>query len=204
MTDAAKLLAVIPDAVLPAFVVKSAPARRRSFVAGRLCAERALAQLGHHPASVPRGRAGEPIWPLGTGGSITHNELIACAAVTSRTSATALGIDSEVIVDAAGCPAIEQLCCTEHERVQWAAVANRFLTVTLIFSAKEAYYKAISPTVLRYVDFGEVEVTKIDWRRGLLTLTPIPDRSLAAQVPPAECHFRVDSEMVHTSVVILA
>ena len=114
-----------------------------------------------------------------------------------------MGIDSEVIVDEAGCPAIEQLCCTEQERVTWVHADNRSLAVTLIFSAKEAYYKAIFPIARRYVDFHEVEVTGIDWRRGELSLKPIPERSLAAQVPPALCRFRVDNEMVHTSVVLL-
>ena len=45
LTDASALLDALPDRLLPTSVARMAQRRRRSFVAGRLCAERCLTQL---------------------------------------------------------------------------------------------------------------------------------------------------------------
>ena len=60
-------------------VVRTAgPRRRAEFTAGRACARAALAALGLPAAPVLAGRAGEPRWPAGVTGSITH-----CAGVSA-------------------------------------------------------------------------------------------------------------------------
>src|SRR5580704_7182950 len=46
--------------------------RRREFITGRACARGALAQLGMGPVAIPSGERGEPCWPVGIVGSITH------------------------------------------------------------------------------------------------------------------------------------
>ena len=109
-------------------------------------------------------------------------------------------MDSELIVEPEACGEIERLCCTAQEHTQWASAADRGLVVTLIFSAKEALYKAIYPLVRRFVDFHEVEVTALDWHRGMLTLCPLPGTDLGQRVGAVSCRFRLDEGMVHTSV----
>src|SRR6516225_8640665 len=71
------------------------PRRRAEFTAGRRCAREALARLGLPAAPVLAGRAGEPRWPAGVTGSITHCAGYRACAVARTADVTALGIDAE-------------------------------------------------------------------------------------------------------------
>src|SRR6516165_9112140 len=76
-------------------VIATADTRRQAeFAAGRECAHAALAELGAPAGPVPPGRAGEPQWPPGIVGSLTHcADYRACAAARAETIA-AIGIDA--------------------------------------------------------------------------------------------------------------
>jgi 4'-phosphopantetheinyl transferase EntD len=78
-----------------AAVERAVPARRREFTTGRACARAALVHLGLLPTPVPPGPAGEPRWPAGVVGSITHCEGYRAAAVARATDLGALAIDAE-------------------------------------------------------------------------------------------------------------
>ena len=69
--------------------------RRREFVTGRACAREALAGLGLPPSPIGSGTKGEPLWPPGVTGSITHCEGYRASAVARSSSALMLGIDAE-------------------------------------------------------------------------------------------------------------
>jgi enterobactin synthetase component D / holo-[acyl-carrier protein] synthase len=55
-----------------ALVRTADPRRQAEFTAGRACARTALARLGLPATPVLTGRAGEPRWPAGVTGSVTH------------------------------------------------------------------------------------------------------------------------------------
>ncbi|WP_374216235.1 4'-phosphopantetheinyl transferase, partial [Frankia sp. R82] len=57
------------------YVARAVPSRRAEFVTGRACARLALARLGVAPRPILRGPRGEPTWPRGIVGSITHCEV---------------------------------------------------------------------------------------------------------------------------------
>lgn len=69
--------------------------RRTAFVSGRVCAHRAMKELGLRPATVLRGEAREPIWPAGLVGSITHTTDYVAAAVARTKELSARGLDAE-------------------------------------------------------------------------------------------------------------
>ena len=71
------------------------PRRRAEFAAGRLCAREALARLGVPAAPILPGPAGEPRWPAGVTGSITHCAGYRACAVARTTDVAAIGIDAE-------------------------------------------------------------------------------------------------------------
>src|SRR5579859_734056 len=77
-----------------AAVAQAIESRAREFAAGRLCARRALAELGLEQP-IPAASDRQPIWPQGIVGSITHTEGIAAAVVASRSRFAALGLDAE-------------------------------------------------------------------------------------------------------------
>jgi 4'-phosphopantetheinyl transferase EntD len=126
---------------LPRAVVK----RRTERAFGRACARTALAELGLAPAAIATGPGGEPCWPAGIAGSITHTDRDTAAAVSR--SVVALGIDLESVEHVARVPELLATVALECERGHPAA---------LLFSAKESVYKCLYAG--RFLDFHDVEL----------------------------------------------
>lgn len=152
--------------------------RRREFATGRACARRALAALGapaHGP--LPRDERGAPVWPPGTLGSITHCTGYRAAVAARAGEATALGIDAERRPR----PLSERasaVIATDWESSQLARLQREFVSLlpwsTLLFSAKEAVYKAWHPHARRPLSFrdAEVRIHPVDEGGGLLAVRP--------------------------------
>ena len=118
-----------------------------------LPARAALDALGVAPAAIPADAARRPCWPDGVVGSITHCRDLAAAAVARATDLTALGIDAEPAQPLA--PDVLDLVATTTER-------DRFdgpLDGTVVFCAKEAFYKCWSSAGGPLIDFDDVETT---------------------------------------------
>lgn len=193
--------------LLPAALRCAVRKRQLSFVGGRLCAERCLGRLGC-PATlalVKRGAQGQPLWPERFRGSITHNDVLASAIAAHADLYGGIGIDSEQMVGSAD--EIVQRCCTAYERSAWLSrMQTRCLVATLLFSLKESFYKAIHPTVNRFVDFDEVEVASWDASRSQVHFRPVSGSGLAPFTESARASYRVgDGTMpsVHTAVLLL-
>ena len=199
--DVIRVVELVPPWVLPPFIQRSVLTRRAAFVCGRICAEQAL-QKFVPTRSVRVGARGEPVWPTGIVGSITHNEHLACAVVSAKTGLVGIGIDSETIATSASRRAIEATCCTRAEKEAWTRRATNALPATLIFSAKEAFYKAIHPFVGRFVDFDEAEVTDIEWSEGSVTLRAASALLLESSPLRVTCRFACSGGMVHTAVFL--
>lgn len=112
--------------------------RAGEFTAGRWCAHRALQRLGCPEAAIGTGPHGEPCWPEGFTGSITHKA--GAAVAVAALAPAAIGIDLE---QAAALPLLIRhrvLLPAEPDLPQRfpvpAPAAER-----IVFSAKEAYYK---------------------------------------------------------------
>jgi len=131
--------------------------RQQSFVLGRKAAYLALNKLGVI-APVLRGALDEPIWPEGVVGSISHSEQFAiCVATTCRTF-LGIGVDIELGGKGAN-PKITKRICTNFEFSQLPQNAQERLDKGLrIFSAKEAYYKAVFPNLRKFLGFRDVEL----------------------------------------------
>lgn len=131
---------LIGDEVLA--VEQVSPARAREFGAGRAAAREAFSLLGQPPRPVLQGEDRAPIWPTGLTGSITHTARDCMVVVTDAPEIRALGLDMEAAtpLEAALWPEI----CTMAE-LHWLASlgpSQRGHFAKLIFSAKEAVYKA--------------------------------------------------------------
>lgn len=134
--------------------------RRREFTTARGCAREALSQLGLPPAAIPNGERGEPCWPAGVVGSITHCDGYRACAIARSADTLTIGIDAElhaelpegVLSDIAGTRELSWL--SERRRdmphVHWDR---------LLFSAKESIYKAWFPLAKRWLGFEDVVVT---------------------------------------------
>jgi 4'-phosphopantetheinyl transferase EntD len=165
---------LIGDEVLA--IEQVSPARAREFGAGRAAAREAMATLGQPPRPVLQGEDRAPIWPKGLTGSITHTARDCMAVVTDAPDVRALGLDMEQAtpLESALWPEI----CTMPE-IHWLASlgpSQRGHFAKLIFSAKEAAYKAqyqISRQMLGFHDLSlTIDLTNHRFDACLLTEAP--------------------------------
>jgi 4'-phosphopantetheinyl transferase EntD len=157
---------VAPDPLFPAESAQVANAvdkRRREFALGRSCARRALAALGVAPSVILNDAQRAPVWPAGVSGSITHTHDYCCAVVARAERWASLGVDAEVlrpleagVRDRIVLPAEERRLAALDPAIAWPCV---------VFSIKEAIYKASFPLDRRWLDFLDVEV-RLDPARG--------------------------------------
>jgi enterobactin synthetase component D / holo-[acyl-carrier protein] synthase len=141
-------------------VAKAVAGRRREFVTARRCAREALGKLGYPAAPIGAGPRREPLWPAGVAGTITHCTGYRAAAVARIGELSSIGIDAEP--HAALPPGVAEAVTTAAEPAMLAALADADPSVhwdRLLFSAKEAVYKAWFPLTGRWLDFGGAELT---------------------------------------------
>ncbi len=133
--------------------------RRREFSTGRICAHSALRQLGYPASAILRGARGEPLWPEGVVGSITHCDGYRAAAVARSNKILTVGIDAE---PHAQLPegVLEQIVRTEELAAlrRLGSEEPQLHWDRLLFSAKESVYKACYPLSQRRLDFEQVSV----------------------------------------------
>ncbi|MEV4576727.1 4'-phosphopantetheinyl transferase superfamily protein [Nonomuraea jabiensis] len=137
-----------------ALVSGSGDKRRREFRTSRHCAHLALRRLGMDPRPVLRGDRGAPTWPPGVVGSITHCAGYRAAAVAR--GALSIGIDAEPHLPMPR--GVLERTATPAE-----AAALDLLGLPdpgrLLFSAKEAIYKAWYPLTGHWLGFLDATVT---------------------------------------------
>jgi 4'-phosphopantetheinyl transferase EntD len=150
-----------PELLLPAearHLGRAVPKRAREFAAGRLCARRALAEFGIVDFAIEVAADRQPVWPASMTGSITHTTGFCAAVVAERETIGALGLDSEVVGDVNA--EIWSRVCVPAE-IAWLrtlSASQRQAAATLIFSAKEAFYKCQYPISQERLDFQDVRV----------------------------------------------
>ncbi len=133
--------------------------RRREFSTGRACARDALGQLGVPSREILSGPRGEPLWPEGVVGSITHCDGFRGCAVGRRSDFAAIGIDAEV--DAALPDGLLGDIALPEERRALVALAREDPAPSwdrLLFSIKESVYKAWFPLAGRWLGFEDARV----------------------------------------------
>ncbi|HEX4115375.1 MAG TPA: 4'-phosphopantetheinyl transferase superfamily protein [Solirubrobacteraceae bacterium] len=143
-----------------ALVANAVEKRRREFTAARACARAALGRIGIAAVPILSGERGEPLWPQGVVGSITHCDGYRACAVARSSEVLTLGIDAEpngalpegLLADIARpeeLPGLRTLSA-EYADVHWDR---------LLFSAKESVYKAWFPLAKRWLGFEDARIT---------------------------------------------
>ena len=135
--------------------------RRRDFAGVRVCARRALGVIGVAPAPLLPGTRGEPRWPTGVVGSMTHCAGYRAAVVARPDVGMAgLGIDAE---PHARLPAdVLEMVAGPAEQAHVAMLDDGWPQVhwgRLLFCVKEAVFKAWYPPARSELGFMEAEVT---------------------------------------------
>ena len=107
---------------------------------GRYCAEQALKAIGIKCDEIKSSAQGYPIWPKGIVGSISHSKGLCLSAVAKSSDFQAIGIDVEQL-NRMKESSIERIVHSEEK----VAIGNDLKKATLLFSIKEAFYKAQFP-----------------------------------------------------------
>lgn len=138
-------------------IAKSVDKRRNEFVTVRHCARLALQQLGLPPVPILKGDKGEPCWPDGVVGSLTHTQGYRGAVVGRSASVRSVGIDAEPhgvlpdgVLNAISLPA---------ERYEISGLPGGLHWDRVLFCAKEATYKAWFPLTQRWLGFEDAHIT---------------------------------------------
>jgi 4'-phosphopantetheinyl transferase EntD len=137
---------------------RSVPERQQEFAAGRLCARRALAELGIEGFAVVASPERRPLWPPGVVGSITHTTGLCAAVVAPGSRYAGLGLDTEIAgrVTAELC---RRICvAAELEWLDGLPEAQRAGAAALLFAAKEAFYKCQSPITGEWLGFQDLRI----------------------------------------------
>lgn len=142
-----------------AAIARAVARRRAEFTTVRLCARRAMEQLGLPPTPLLPGKRGAVSWPDGVTGSMTHCAGFRAAAVARTESTVSLGIDAEPngpLPDG-----VLEVVSLPRERAGLAELSRQRPEVhgdRLLFSAKESVFKTWYPLTRRELDFTEAEL----------------------------------------------
>jgi len=156
---------------LPAALNKAVRKRQREYLTGRLCACAALRNAGYPRDIYPdMGEDRLPVWPSDWLGSISHSGDYAIAAVAPKANCVALGIDLQQRVALKTMMEIQSLIAQPDELAQFSNV-DAITRLLLIFSGKEALYKALYPQVRNIQNFDAAKLIDVDAKALTFRLT---------------------------------
>ena len=144
------------------------PARLREIRAGRAVARGAMAHAGIKPGPITSGACGEPIWPKGVCGSVSHTARYAAAVVARSGSCDSLGIDLDDDRELGEAAAREIALAEELELLsasEFSATYPHARAENLLFCAKEAIFKC-QFSITRFSDLDFLDVALVRSPRG--------------------------------------
>ncbi len=147
-------LAPLPDE--EPLIAKSVAKRRNEFITVRHCARIALEELGVPPVPILKGDKGEPLWPDGVVGSLTHCTGYRGAVVGRGTAVRSVGIDAEPH-DVLPQGVLDAIALKEESH-EIAALPGGLHWDRILFCAKEATYKAWFPLTKRWLGFEDAHI----------------------------------------------
>ncbi len=162
-----------PQPPLPEQLSRASFKRQSEYRAGRCCAALALGNAAQAPGM---GEDRLPLWPQGWLGSISHGGGHAIAIVGPVDAVRLIGVDVELCIESAAADGIAALVAFGNELALIDGALQPPLSLpamalTLLFSAKEALYKALYPEVRQFVDFSGARLVAATADRLTLVLT---------------------------------
>ncbi len=203
------------DTLLPAEAAclgAAVPQRAAEFAAGRLCARRALAELGIADFALIAAPDRRPLWPDSIVGSITHTEGFCAAVVGRKRDFIGLGLDTEII-GRVGAHLWPRICTAEE--LAWITalpVPRRSPAAALVFAAKEAFYKCQYPLTAEWLGFQDLRIQPGDLKLavaegGADTFSVVAARRLALEdhvALPVTGRYRLHAQFVSAAVALPA
>jgi enterobactin synthetase component D len=182
--------------ILPQNLSSSPTNRKQEFLAGRVCAMKAAELIGIQISDIPTAKNREPVWPSGIVGSISHSNVMAVSCIAKSSDFISVGIDTESLIVEETIKAIKNAIAlpSEISFLEESLKGIDFdLKYTLLFSMKEALYKAIYPLNKEFIDFHDVSLISLSIEKQTFSLRyrsrmfaghfTVSDRSVITIVP---------------------
>lgn len=138
-----------------AIIKNAVPKRVYEFSAGRMCARKCLTYYDLRDVELLKGKFGEPLWPDGYTGSITHHDNVAVAVVAQASAFAGIGID--LVSQKDSIEDTNLITCDRELKLLESVGLNVDLSI-LIFSIKESVIKILSPLLQDFVDFRDINL----------------------------------------------
>ena len=173
-------------------VARAVEKRRREFAAGRELARHGLRSFGLEGVSIPVSDRRYPVWPGGIVGSISHTRERVGVALARKGDYAGVGLDLEV--RNAVTPNLHGSILVDSE-LRRLGDAPGGEEATLIFSCKEAVFKAVNPLCGEFLDFLDVS---IELSEGTF-VAHCKDSLLSADlIGKGKGYFEIEAEVVQS------
>ncbi|MBN1899531.1 MAG: 4'-phosphopantetheinyl transferase superfamily protein [Spirochaetes bacterium] len=151
------------DSLLPeekSVIAKAVKKRQMDFASGRWCAYQILDMMGRSDRPILTGEGGEPLWPAGICGSISHTDSLACAIGALENNYTSVGLDIEKRTRPISQRALKIILNDDEEL--WLEQHRGRDLEKIIFSAKESIFKLLYPLTGKRFYFSYVSIISVD------------------------------------------
>lgn len=156
--EAEDALAKLPRAERE-LVKQAVPRRQWEFARTRLLAHELLSTLGYPTVEILRDPQRAPLWPTGVCGALAHTQGFQGALVATTDRVLTLGLDAEqaqpLSVD------VVHSIASPAERQHLSQQPAQLPLETVLFSAKEALYKAWYPVTGAWLGFEDAQLDLI-------------------------------------------
>ena len=175
--------------------------RKIHVIAGRSCAHLSIKKLFPEKDSpILRGYLGEPLWPDGIVGSISHTENCFAAAVASKDNYINIGIDVERYSSV-----FENirptLIADQNEIDKLIRFMDQAHALWHLFSLKESFIKCFSPFLKMKLGFNACKITSYS-QNGSFTIVSEKDDDVCDTMELKASVFYPESDMVLTLVTL--
>jgi len=144
-------------------------ARQKEFLLGRYSSKINFNHNFHYELrDLNIGEHREPVWPNGFIGSLSHSRTYVVSALAKNDSIEYLGIDIEYI-GRVGTGVAQKILIDKDVTNADGLTTDQVLT--LIFSAKEAFYKALFPKYGRFFGFESAYISNISFSNKSFNLS---------------------------------
>ena len=141
------------------FIKNAVRKRKAEFITGRILAKEILLTIGIENFPLLIGKSRQPLWPKNISGTISHSKEYCMVAVCENRLYKSIGMDVESVSKMKA--KLFSFFCTddEIESIQENKNLDQNTHGTIIFSAKESFYKLQYPLTHNYLSFKDAKVT---------------------------------------------
>lgn len=128
------------------------------FISGRYCAKKALSEVVNGDYEILKGKDGEPVWPEGFIGSISHIDGFYGAVAAQQKCIRSVGMDIEGLGKITNEMRTNLFTQNELEFIGSMDFGEQDYYSTLFFSLKESFYKMQFPMTGEKLWFTDLEI----------------------------------------------